>query len=196
MMLLSRAPQRAEVLLIRPGSTEFDEQGRIKGSLDIPLSKSGKREVASMASELSNLNVGVIYASPCRSAQQTAKRLAEGRDVRVKTIECLRNIDHGLWHGKLIEEVRRNQPRVYRAGQESPDDFCPPEGEPISMAKERVRKGIRKLLRRPGGCVIAMIVPDPLATLVESCLRGEQLSNLWQAETRAADWTLIETTTA
>ena len=31
-----------EVLLIRPGSTTFDHEGRIKGSLDIPLSVEGK----------------------------------------------------------------------------------------------------------------------------------------------------------
>jgi len=195
MMLLSRQPGIARVLLVRPGSTEFDEQGRIKGCLDIPLSQSGKQQAAMMARELADMNVTTIYTSPCRSAKQTAERIAEGRGTRVKVVECFQNIDHGLWDGKLIEEVKRNQPRVYRRGQDSPDDFCAPQGESVSAAKERVAKGLRKLIRRPGNGVIAMVIPDPLATLVEAFLRGQQLGNLWQAETGVAEWTLIETAT-
>ncbi len=41
-----------EVLLIRPGATTFDEDGRIKGSLDIPLSpqESNKQRLLRRAS--------------------------------------------------------------------------------------------------------------------------------------------------
>src|SRR6056297_1221147 len=122
-MMLLRHRATSRILLVRPGATEFDEQGRIKGSLDIPLSQSGKRQADSVASQLSEVAVRTIYTSPCQSAQETAERLARGRDVRVRVIQGLRNIDHGLWHGKLIEEVRRNQPRVYRRGQDAPGDF-------------------------------------------------------------------------
>lgn len=36
--MILKSPTIARVLLIRPGATEFDDQGRIKGSLDMPLS--------------------------------------------------------------------------------------------------------------------------------------------------------------
>ena len=35
-----------KILLIRPGVTDFDEQGRIKGTLDIPLNENGTAQVA------------------------------------------------------------------------------------------------------------------------------------------------------
>ena len=35
-----------QIVLIRPGSTDYDEQGRIQGTLDIPLNEQGTREVA------------------------------------------------------------------------------------------------------------------------------------------------------
>ena len=105
MNLLLRTPVISRVLLVRPGSTEFDEQGRIKGSLDMPLSTLGEQQAVAVASELAGINVGTIYTAPCESAQQTAMQLARGRDLRIKVLECFRNIDHGLWHGKLIDEV-------------------------------------------------------------------------------------------
>ena len=190
--MLLKQPQASRILLIRPGATDFDEQGRIKGSLDMPLSNNGREQAAALAQELLGVRVKTIFTAPSESARETAQRLAEGRDVRIKVIECFRNIDHGLWHGKLIEEVRRNQPKVYRRGQDTPDDVCPPGGEPIRDAKARVLKGLRKVVRKGREDVVALVIPDPLATVVQSMLSGEDLRDLWKAETDAGQWRLIE----
>lgn len=190
--MMLKAPAATRILLVRPGATDFDDQGRIKGSLDMPMSERGREQAEAMAVQLAGIPVKSIYCSPCESAQQTARRLAANRDLRVRVIEGLRNIDHGLWHGKLIDEVRRNHPRIYRQGLETPDQLCPPGGESIRDAKARVLKAIRKIMRRGGGGVIAIVVPDPLASVVESSLRGEEIGNLWQAETDRGDWELIE----
>ena len=190
--MILKSPSSTRILLIRPGATEFDDQGRIKGSLDMPMSERGCRQADSLAQELAGMAVKTIYASPCESARQTASRLASERDVRVRTLDAFRNIDHGLWHGKLIDEVRRNHPKVYRQGQESPDQFCPPGGEAISDARTRVLKAIRKIIRKSGDGVVALVVPDPMAAVVESVLRGEAIGSLWNAETDSGSWQLIE----
>ncbi len=195
MSLLLRAPVMSRVLLIRPGATEFDEQGRIKGSLDMPLSDRGRSQVASLAVELADVRLSTIFTAPCESARQTAEELARGRDIRVKTVGCFRNIDHGLWHGKLIDEVRRNQPRVYRTGMESPDELCPPGGEAIRDARLRVDRALRKVMRKGRETVVAMVIPDPLAAVVHGVIRGEELQNLWHFETDNGRWELLEAAT-
>ena len=110
----------------------------------------------------------------------------------MRVVEAFRNIDHGLWHGKLIDEVRRNHPRVYRQGQEAPDEVCPPGGEAIRDARARVVKAVRKIARKSGDGLVALVVPDPMATVVESVLRGESIRDLWKAETDSGSWQLIE----
>jgi broad specificity phosphatase PhoE len=185
------------VLLIRPGATEFDEQGRMKGCLDMPLSSLGAEQAASIAKELAGVRVKTIYSSPCESARETAKCLADaqraaGWEAKVKVVEAFRNLDHGLWHGKLIDEVRRNHPRVYRQGAEFPEEFCPPGGEPVTDAKLRVGKAIRKCLKRGRDDVIAMVIPEPLASVVQSMLSGEELKSVWKTETDSATWSMIE----
>lgn len=191
-MMLLKQPATARVLLIRPGATEFDEQGRIKGSLDMPLSEQGRRQANALAEQLAGVQMQCIYTSPCESARETAKRLATGRDVRIKVMDSFRNIDHGLWHGKLIAEVRRNQPKVYRRGQETPDEVCPPGGESIRDAKTRVLKAIKKVVRKGREGTVALVISDPLATVVQSLLSGEQLHDLWRSETDTGQWQAIE----
>jgi hypothetical protein len=40
--------------------------------------------------------------------------------------------------------------------------------------------------------MIAIVIPDPMAWVVESLLTGEELSNLWKAETDSGEWDFIE----
>ncbi len=190
--MILRPPVQSRIILVRPGATEFDDQGRIKGSMGMPLSERGERQAASLASELVDVRLKTIFTAPCESARQTAEILAKGRNIRIKVIDAFRNIDHGLWHGKLIDEVRRNQPRIYRQGLETPDEICPPGGESIRDAKARVIKSVRKVVRKSGDDVIAIVIPDPLASVVESLLRENSISDLWKAETDAGQWQWIE----
>ncbi len=180
------------IVLIQPGSTQFDEQGRIKGSMDLPLSPNGAGQVARIAEQLADEPIAAIYASPCQSAIQTADAIAENRKLRVRRLEKLRNIDHGLWHGKLIEEVRQNQPRIYRQGQENPDSFCPPEGESVAAARQRAELAVKKIVKKHRNSTIALVVPEPLASVVRELLKAEEMEDVWKAELDCGDWMLIE----
>ncbi len=170
------------ILLIRSGSTDFDEQGRIKGTLDIPLNFEGTAQIAKLADELTSTPVDFLYASPCRSAQQSADVIARARRLKVRTLDELQNLDHGLWHGKLIDEVKHSQPKVYRQLQEHPETVCPPEGEPVGAALDRVRSALKKLLKKHKTGTIAIVVPEPIATLVRSVLEQCDVGDLWKAE--------------
>ena len=136
-----------QIVLIRPGSTDYDEQGRIQGTLDIPLSEQGTREVERVIEEIRNLGIEAIYCCPCQSACQSATTIAEALGLKVKKLDTLRNIDHGLWQGMLIDDVKRKQPKVFRQWQEQPGIICPPEGESLRVHVEvvaltrRVRAG-------------------------------------------------------
>lgn len=181
-----------QILVVRAGSTEFDEQGRIKGTLDIPLSSAGQAQVDRLTAELHAIRIDHLYTSPCRSAQQTAEALAGAHRLKLKTLEDLQNLDHGLWHGKLVEEVRVSQPRVFRQLQDRPETVCPPEGEPVGVALDRVRTLISRLLRKHRSGTVAIVVPEPLASFVRAALGHCELGDLWKAECCGGGWQLID----
>ena len=180
------------ILLVRPGSTDFDTQGRIKGTLDIPLSEAGSLQVTRIVQELREIKIDQVYSSPCRCAQQTASLLAADHKLRIKQLADLQNLDHGLWHGKLIDEVRHSHPKVYRQLQEHPETVCPPEGEPIGIAFDRVKAALERLLKKHRTGTIALIVPEPLYCLVRSLLEDVEVGDLWKAECEEGGWHSIE----
>jgi len=181
-----------QMLLVRAGSTDFDEQGRIKGTLDIPLNEAGQGQVAKLIGDLHTVEIAHLYCSPCRAAQQTAEALGADHRMKPKVLDELQNLDHGLWHGKLIDEVRISQPRVFRQLQEHPETVCPPRGEPVGHALERVRGVITRLVRKHRTGTVALVVPEPLASLVRATLSQGELGDLWKAECESGGWQLID----
>jgi broad specificity phosphatase PhoE len=170
------------LLLVRPGATDFDEQRRIKGCLDVPLNENGVKQAQEAATAVCESTLDAIYSSPCQSALQTAEILAKKKKLRVSTIEGLKNVNHGLWHGKLIEEVKQHQPKVYRQFQEHPEACCPPDGEAIADAEQRVKLAIAKILKKHKKGTVALVVGEPLASLVKHCLLQAEIGDLWEHE--------------
>jgi len=180
------------IILIRPGASDFVEQSRIQGTLDMPLNEHGLSEVERLTKELANQHITALYAPECQPAQATAEAIAEALDVKLKTLRDMENLNHGLWQGMCIEEVKRKQPTVYRQWQEQPESIRPPEGETLAEATARVDRAVEKLLKRHRSGVIGVVVPEPLATLVRVRLGKGKLGDLWQTAAGHGDWQLLE----
>ena len=170
-----------QIVLIRPGSTDYDVQQRIQGSLDIPLNDRGLAEVEQTADRLRGRGIEAVYAPGSQPAMQTAEQIARSLGVKRKKIERLQNLHQGLWEGMLVEDVRHKQPKVYRQWQEQPENVCPPEGEMLSEADQRVRAALTKLLRRNKNGIIGIVLPEPLLSLARRLLTGGELGDLWKA---------------
>lgn len=170
-----------EWILIRPGATEFDEQGRIAGTLDLPLSPRGAAEVAALVQPLQEKGIRVVYSADCQAAWETAAALGAALGARCKRLDGLRNLDHGLWQGKCIDELRRLHPRLYKQWQQHPESVCPPQGETIVSVAQRLAAFLPRLARKHRGQTIALVAPEPLATLVRCSLCDAPPGDLWKA---------------
>ncbi|MDY0169173.1 MAG: histidine phosphatase family protein [Thermoguttaceae bacterium] len=180
------------IVLIRPGATDYDREGRIQGTLDIPLSDEGGQEVSELAGQLAGCGIEIIYAPNCQPARQTAEVIARGLGVKFKRLERMQNLNHGLWQGMQIDEVRQKQPRVYKQWQEQPENVCPPEGEMLSEADARVRAAMARLLKKHREGTIALVVPEPLASLVRRFVNHADLGNLWNMAHEHGHWEVLE----
>ena len=181
-----------QIVLIRPGSTDYDRQHRIQGALDVPLNEQGSSEVAHVVSQLLGKEIETVYASASQPAQETGKAIAKGLGIKLKKMDRMQNLDHGLWQGMLVKDVRRKQPKVYRQWQEQPENVCPPKGEMLTHAEERVRTAVTKLLKRHKRGVIGLVVPEPLASLVRRFLRRGELGDLWKVTNGHGRWEVLE----
>ena len=166
-----------QIVLIRPGATVYDEQNRVQGVLDVPLSERGRAEVARLAATLSGTVEGValvsLYCGPGESVVRTAEAIGKALGLRPRRVDELRNLDQGLWQGLQIEEIRRRNNRVFRQWMEDPLTVCPPLGEPVGDALDRIKGALKPLIRRHQDEAIGLVVGEPLARLVACYLRGE-----------------------
>jgi len=181
------------ILLIRPGATDFDQQHRILGTLDVPLSGDGSEQVAELIGRLRDVRFDAIYTSPSQCAVETAEKIAEQFEVKPKAIAQLSNVDHGLWQGLLIDEVKRKQPKVFRQWKEHPESVCPPEGEMLASARQRVEASLLKLIKKHKNETVGLIAPEPLASLIGNVLQQDQIGNVSQASGSGRRWEVIET---
>ena len=180
------------IVLIRPGSTDYDVQQRIQGSLDIPLNEQGTAEVEQICELLRDEGIETIYAPVSQPARQTGELITAALGVKLKKIERLESLNQGLWQGTLVENVRRKQPKVYRQWQEQPENFCPPKGEMLSEADDRMRTALVKLLKRHKDGVIGLVVPEPLLSLARRFIAHGELGDLWKVSNGHSRFEILE----
>lgn len=184
-----------QIVLVRPGVTDYDEQGRIKGRLDLPMTDRGVAQVGAMVEELAKslatTEVDCVYCGPDRASRETAELLACAKGTKVKIVDRFCNLDVGLWQGKLIEDIKSRQPKVYRRWQGRPETVCPPDGEMVVTARQRIRDAIARIVKRNRHSLIAIVVAEPLASLLQSELTQAPLVDLWQAECMGSRWEIV-----
>jgi len=168
----------AQALLIRTGATLYDEQDRVQGVLDLPLSENGLAEVHRLAEQLAGSPheqaLSALYCGPGESTTRTAEILGKVLGLRPKRVDELRNLDQGLWQGLQIEEIRRRNNKLFRQWIEDPRTICPPQGETVELATDRVKSALKPLIRRHhDGERFGLVVAEPLARLVSCYLRGD-----------------------
>jgi broad specificity phosphatase PhoE len=166
-----------QIVLIRPGATVYDEQNRVQGILDIPLSERGRAEVAHLAERLAKPcaegALAALYCGPGESVVRTAEAIGKALGLRPKRIDELRNLDQGLWQGLQLDEIKRRNVRVFRQWLDDPLTVCPPHGETVERAMDRIKQALRPLIRRHQDEAIGLVVGEPIARLIACHLRRD-----------------------
>jgi probable phosphoglycerate mutase len=102
--------------LIRHGETEWNSDGKIQGSVDVPLSAAGLRQAAELASRLrgEGERFDLLYSSDLLRAAETARILAQELEAPPPRFSpLLRELDCGDWEGRRIEDLKREEPELY-----------------------------------------------------------------------------------
>jgi broad specificity phosphatase PhoE len=94
-----------DLILVRHGLTDWNEQGRLMGRSDVELNASGLAQAQAVADALCAMTVRSIVASPQRRAQQTAECIARPHQRAVQTEAALAEVWLGRWQGLTWNDV-------------------------------------------------------------------------------------------
>lgn len=185
-------PSKLNIILVRAGSTDLDDQGRIVGALDMPLSSTGEAEARQTATDLDSYQFDAIFSARCLAAQQTAQLMSHHGEVRVRVEENWINLNHGLWHGKSLEELKETQPKLFRQWQENPESICPPGGETINEVRQRVRVSLKRIRRKFKCGTVAIVAPEPLYSIIRSEVEVSTIPELPHPRECESRWETME----
>ena len=169
----------------KPTSTEGvsgpkNDQRRLQGTLSLPLSDAGKEALKEVAAMLQREGVSVIYSSGNESSGPTADCLADLCDLKTKKVTRMRELNCGLWQGLRIKDIKQRYSRAYRLWREDPTSVCPPDGETVIDAFERVQESIKLINKKnKNGTTIAIVAAPVVSAIIECILTGHPLEELW-----------------
>lgn len=112
------------IVLIRHGRTLWNEQGRMQGRSNIPLSPAGSDQVRSWQLPQAWARARWLSSPLCRATETAALLTARPVAIEPQLIE----MDWGSWEGRTLESLRAEAPAM-AANEARGLDFRPEGGE-------------------------------------------------------------------
>ncbi len=143
--------------LVRHGQTDFSRENRFCGSIDPPLSDTGRKMADALGDAHGNAPWDAIYCSPSQRAQQTVAPLAKRVGIAPTLVEGLREISYGDWEGMKHEEAKAKYPDAYAYWAQDTASRATPNGETAFMVASRAAPVIERIRREhPQGRVLVV----------------------------------------
>lgn len=167
--------ERLELILVRHGQTDWNLEGRYQGGTDVPLNATGREQAEGLAAELSSRRIDALYSSPLGRALETARAIARGRGLELRTDPRLKEIDLGEWEGMLARRIAELYPELHRQWVEDPRPVRPPGGESIREVHDRAIAAVEEMVRRHTGGSICLVTHKVAMVVIRTHYLGLDL---------------------
>ncbi|MCB7514825.1 histidine phosphatase family protein [bacterium 210917-SL.2.15] len=116
-----------KLYLLRHGRTLWNEEGRLQGRTDVPLSEEGRRSALAAGAALGNVSFDAAFSSPLQRARETAELILQGKNVLIQTDARLIELSFGAAEGMRLCDFQEEQ-RPTRTLFAAPECYVPPTG--------------------------------------------------------------------
>lgn len=168
------APGETRLLLIRHAHVDTGENGhRMCGWLDLPLSRTGKRQLLRFRDQASDeVKFEGIYTSSSSRARVTARALAAKWGLRIRLDPQLREISCGDFEGMPVEEVRHHYPGLWTQNAlQNNSEFAWPNGETYTNFRKRVFQALSRIVARHDNARIPVVTHTGVISQVVGAIK-------------------------
>jgi len=179
-------------VLIRHGQSTWNEEHRIQGQLDPPLSEVGRRQAALLGARLATRRFAGLYASDLKRAFETAEVVGAAIHLEPEPRSSLREVFLGEWEGLTTEEIAERYPEAWASWVEEPQWDVVPGGEGQADFDRRVAAALDDILRvHPDGDVLVVTHGGVIQVALHRIV-GRPSRGLFPFKIQNASITLIE----
>jgi probable phosphoglycerate mutase len=133
---------RAQVIIVRHGQTEWNIKGIRQGNLDSRLTEKGTAQAKALAQRLAREHFTALYSSDLGRAVQTAEEVVSVTGHEIITDPRLRERHLGIFQGLSGDEIKQKHPEEYKLHRSLGPDYIIPGGESV---KQQVARNIAYL---------------------------------------------------
>lgn len=127
-----------EIYIVRHGETIWNEQKLLQGRTDIELNENGRMLATITGQRLMDTHFDIIYSSPLKRAFETAKLIANGRDIPIITNDLLRELSFGSYEGQNMSLLLKDDSQSFKYFFKQPHLYkAPADGETLEQLCER-----------------------------------------------------------
>jgi broad specificity phosphatase PhoE len=154
---MAKGRQTKLLSLNQCGETTWDQDRRLHGTTDLPLSEAGRSTVTEAASG-DLWPTGMIHHTADEAAVETARVFAQASRAKTKVVADLAEPDLGLLEGLTEQFFAERYPKRYKQWQDDPVSLSPPEGEDFADARARLFATVARIVRRCRGEQVSVVV--------------------------------------
>lgn len=136
------------MLLVRHGQSTWNQEHRIQGQLDPPLSDDGRNQAVSLGRRLAGRQFAGFYASDLKRAHETAALIGKSVGLEPTPMVELREIYLGAWEGLRADELAIRFPEAWAGWTEEPNWDLVPGGEGSRAFEARVEGAMDSIFHR------------------------------------------------
>ena len=184
----------SRIFLIRHGETNWNKEGRFQGQIDIPLNENGRDQARKTSKYLRNISFNKAFSSSMHRPYETAQIILEdNHDIKIKKIDSLIEISHGLWEGKLEAEIKEKWPILLNDWHNKPEKVIMPEGESIKDVSDRSVEAFNKIcLSQKNNDLSLLVAHDAVNKTLICNILSMNYSNIWMIKQGNGGITVID----
>lgn len=138
---------KRNIYVFRHGETDYNVQKRMQGYLDIPLNANGIAQAHELANKLSNIKLDCIYSSPLSRAAETARIVADAKNIKIIPENRLSEWNLGVFCGHIVRLTEDPKDTPFDLNSDivyipraliADNDYVPENGESYNMFKKRI----------------------------------------------------------
>lgn len=176
------------VILIPAGKTDWSDQDRIQGDVNLPLSKEGATIVDAWVEQLACLEMGVIYSGKMDPCAETATRIGKALKLKVRRNDNLEEVHLGLWQGMQKADLQQKQPSVYKQWGDNPETVVPPRGESFVAARDRIEESLAEIVKRNKTRCFGVVLGHLSLALVRAQRDQGGIAGVWDVLKEELTW--------
>jgi probable phosphoglycerate mutase len=180
------------VYLVRHAETTWNLEGKVQGSLNIPLSPRGIVQTHQTIAFLSTIPFDAIFTSPLERARAIAEPVANSLHVPAVVLPDLAEIAFGDWEGHTWSELELLHPETFAAWKLKLPEAQPERGESLFHVRLRAQ-AVQSLLEFCAGNLVLVVAHGGFNRVLVSTLLNLPPSTYDSFEQPNAGISILET---